>query len=91
MFQVTNRDRADWARIAQDAFDAQVYFPGSGRSVDDVEPLSTRIKDLITGLTHLARLEAGVADVEAFVLSALRMHDMEAAEDPDSNEGDSDG
>lgn len=99
MFQVpNNRDRAAWAREALAAFEPLAYFPGEGGSFDDVEPLETRAKDLITNLLHLVRLdreadadnEPGVTpdgfDASAFVASAALMHDIEADEDGDGDD-----
>lgn len=77
MTEVTNAMRADWGRIAQNAFDAEVYHGNA----DEVEELSTRIGDLIGDLLHLARREAKVTDLRALLDDALSMHDQEVEED----------
>lgn len=79
MTDVTNAMRADWARIAQAAFDAQVY---RGNAADN-EELSTRIGDLVGDLLHLARREAGVTDLREMLDDALARHDEEVAQDPE--------
>ncbi|SFJ48611.1 hypothetical protein SAMN03159338_1528 [Sphingomonas sp. NFR04] len=69
----TNADRAEWARTAQEAFDAQVYLGNA----DDVEDLETRIGDLICNLLHLARRDAGVTDLDQLLQRAKGNHDDE--------------
>lgn len=83
---ITNADRAEWAREGLSAFEPLVYFGDP----DEVEHITTRIKDLITNLLHLARREwdteegeEGEFDATAFATSAALMHDIEAAEDPE--------
>lgn len=69
---VTNKDRAEWARAAVQAF---------GETVAQNDELQTVIKDLITDLLHLARRECGVADAVHFATLAAEMHDTEVEED----------
>lgn len=78
----TNADRAEWARLAVDAFEG----PGGPFHVPGTEDLQTVIKDLMTNLCHLARRECGVTDVQHFVTMAANMHDIEFAEDDDGDE-----
>jgi len=73
----TNSDRAAMADEALDTFTSICF------ASEDVEDKQTRIKDLITNLLHLARLECDVEDMSHFAGLAAQMAEMEAQEDPD--------
>lgn len=72
---ITNSDRAEWARIAIDAF--------RGACATDHEDAPG---DLVTDILHLVRREYGVADLRAWLDARLNMHDLETAEDPEDDE-----
>lgn len=76
MYEVTNSARADWARVALDAFTTECGTSGE---------LALDIKDLITDLLHLARREADVGDVMNLAMLAVDMHDQERREDPEED------
>ncbi|MAZ85843.1 MAG: hypothetical protein CML31_05470 [Rhizobiales bacterium] len=70
----TNSDRAAWAYAAIEGF--RMVHAAEGE-------LQTDIKDLITDLLHLARLECGVKDVAHFAQLAAEMAEAEEIEDSD--------
>jgi predicted metal-dependent HD superfamily phosphohydrolase len=77
MNMTTNRDRAEWAKSALDAFTEQA-FDNAG-----VENVKTRISDLIVNLLHLAVSDGSLPneDVQAFLDNALTVYREEVADE----------
>jgi hypothetical protein len=81
MIVPTNRDRADAALVALDAFTA---VPWQGVAYP-AEPLETRARDLITNLLHLIRLDVDDnANLEAIAAGCADTAEAEDDDDQDS-------
>jgi hypothetical protein len=79
MMEVTNADRADWARAAVQTFRQKC----AGTPLNEEGGLQEAVGDLIVDLCHLARRECGVEDVEHFLSLKSAMHNTEVKEDPE--------
>ena len=82
----TNKDRANAAKLALEAFRTTNFPEGStNQGYDDASPddkaiLEQDIKDLIADLMHLARRECN-SDLQNLLASATMHHDAETEEE----------